>query len=239
MEPNQRGSSHLRVLSGHQPHFLPSIDYFAKIDRADVFVISDDVSFTPGEWQNRNRIHTRAGWQWLTVPVHAKNGMPLCDVRVANGWQKGMERTLRYHLGKLPFFATQAQPLVEMIAAFPDGGYLVDLQMQTLRYVLAALQINTPLVRASERWGISPLPVSQKLRRQMTDTRCAIYLSGPSGRDYLDVDAFNGVNIEVFDFTPGGPQWRCAIIQLLAQWTASALFPIPAEIGLLQVESWR
>jgi hypothetical protein len=40
--------------------------------RADRFVLLDTVQYKKNEWQNRNRIRTARGWQWLTVPVHAR-----------------------------------------------------------------------------------------------------------------------------------------------------------------------
>ena len=53
----------------HQPQYLPWLGYFDKVAQADVFVFLDDTQFKKNEWQNRNRIKTSQGWQWLTVPV--------------------------------------------------------------------------------------------------------------------------------------------------------------------------
>ncbi|MSS70936.1 MAG: hypothetical protein EXS64_05545 [Candidatus Latescibacteria bacterium] len=54
----------------HQPQYLPWLGYFDKMDRADVFVLLDNVQYKKNEFINRNRIKTAAGWQWITVPVH-------------------------------------------------------------------------------------------------------------------------------------------------------------------------
>ena len=53
----------------HQPQYLPWLGYFDKLDSADVFIFLDTVQFKKHEWQNRNRIRTKDGWQWLTVPI--------------------------------------------------------------------------------------------------------------------------------------------------------------------------
>ena len=53
----------------HQPQYLPWIGYFDKLNRADVFVLLDNVQYKKNEWQNRNRIRTSQGWQWVTVLV--------------------------------------------------------------------------------------------------------------------------------------------------------------------------
>src|SRR2546422_6018488 len=53
-----------------QPQYLPWLGFFDKMDRVDRFVLLDSVQYKKNEWQNRNRIRTATGWQWLTVPVH-------------------------------------------------------------------------------------------------------------------------------------------------------------------------
>ncbi|MCR4319560.1 MAG: WbqC family protein [Candidatus Brocadiaceae bacterium] len=57
------------IVEIHQPQYLPWIGYFDKIDRANVFVLLDNVQYKKNEWQNRNRIRTSQGWQWITVTV--------------------------------------------------------------------------------------------------------------------------------------------------------------------------
>ena len=51
------------IVSVHQPQYLPWLGYFDKIDRADAFVLLDNVQFKKNEWQNRNRIKTANGPQ--------------------------------------------------------------------------------------------------------------------------------------------------------------------------------
>ena len=57
------------IVAIRQPQYLPWIGYFDKLDRADVFVLLDNVQYKKNEWQNRNRIRTSPGWQWSIVPV--------------------------------------------------------------------------------------------------------------------------------------------------------------------------
>ncbi len=66
----------------HQPHYLPWLGYFAKWAAADLFVFLDTVQFEKNGWQNRNRIKTRDGARWLTVPVRASLGTPIKDVTI-------------------------------------------------------------------------------------------------------------------------------------------------------------
>src|SRR5437870_12694072 len=66
----------------HQPQYLPWLGYLAKWAEADVFVFLDTVQFEKNGWQNRNRIKTAAGPQWLTVPVRARLGTAIADVAI-------------------------------------------------------------------------------------------------------------------------------------------------------------
>ena len=74
----------------HQPHYLPWLGYLAKWAEADVFVLLDTVQYEKNGWQNRNRIKTREGPSWLTVPVHAPLGAAITAVTLdaAQPWPR-------------------------------------------------------------------------------------------------------------------------------------------------------
>ena len=89
----------------HQPQFMPWLGYLDKIDQADLFVVLDSVQFKKNEWQNRNRIRTAQGWQWITVPVLHKFGQRLDEVRInqQRDWQGRHLRALEMHYGRAPY----------------------------------------------------------------------------------------------------------------------------------------
>lgn len=58
-----------RVCVIMQPTYLPWLGYFDLIDQSTVFVILDNVQFEKQSWQQRNRVRTAKGLDWLTVPV--------------------------------------------------------------------------------------------------------------------------------------------------------------------------
>ena len=61
------------IVSIHQPQFFPWFGYFDKIQQSDCFVILDTVQFKKNEFQNRNKVKTSQGWQWLTVFLSISN----------------------------------------------------------------------------------------------------------------------------------------------------------------------
>ena len=52
-----------------QPSYIPWRGYFHQIQKADLFVFYDDVQYDKGGWRNRNRIRTRDGASWITIPI--------------------------------------------------------------------------------------------------------------------------------------------------------------------------
>ena len=55
-----------------QPTFLPWIGYFDLIDQSDLIVFLDDVQFEKRSWQQRNRIKSASGLQWVTISTEVK-----------------------------------------------------------------------------------------------------------------------------------------------------------------------
>ena len=52
-----------------QSSYIPWKGYFDLIRAADEFILLDDVQFTKRDWRSRNRIKTKDGLSWLTIPV--------------------------------------------------------------------------------------------------------------------------------------------------------------------------
>ena len=94
------------IVAIHQPQFMPWLGYFDKMDSCDVFVLLDNVQYKKNEYQNRNRIKTSKGWQWLTVPVNYKFPQKINEVMIENSsdWRKKHLHALETNYGKSPYF---------------------------------------------------------------------------------------------------------------------------------------
>ena len=92
------------IVAAHQPQYLPWLGYFDKIDKADVFVLLDTVQFKKNEWQNRNKIKTAQGWQWLTVPVMFKHPQRINEVPINKTvrWQHKQRQAILSNYKKAP-----------------------------------------------------------------------------------------------------------------------------------------
>ena len=56
----------------HQIQYMPGPRFFNKMRKADLFILLDDVQYEKREFQNRNKIRTKEGSQYLTIPVMVK-----------------------------------------------------------------------------------------------------------------------------------------------------------------------
>src|SRR5580704_12957199 len=90
-----------------QPTYLPWLGYFDLIDQVDVFVLLDNVQFEKQSWQQRNRIKTPTGLQWLTVPVifRGRFGQLIKDVEIreAEFWRNHL-RAIELNYRRARFF---------------------------------------------------------------------------------------------------------------------------------------
>lgn len=184
----------------HQPQFLPWLGYLDKIDRVDLFVLLDSVQFKKHEWQNRNRIRTAQGWQWLTVPVLHHFGQRIADVRIneRTSWRAKHLRALELHYAR----AAHREPVLQGLRAIYNRSWerLVDLNIAVLRWLLGEFGITTPL-RLSSEMSLPEDPTERLVAicRTVGATR---YLAGSGARAYMDFGKFEaaGIPVEIQEF---------------------------------------
>jgi hypothetical protein len=186
----------------HQPEHLPWLGYLDKARKADAFIFLDTVAFKKNYFENRNRIRTPQGWAWVTVPVLLKGrfGQAFLEVEINNQarWAEVYYRTLLQNYSRAPFWKTYGPVLEELLLR--PWEKLVDLNLALIDLVWRAFGITTPTRRAST------LGVTGKKSGLLLDicrrTGATVYLSGPSGKDYLEQSLFTdaGIGIEFHEF---------------------------------------
>src|SRR5438067_7512839 len=70
--------------------------YIDLIQSADVFVFYDEVQYTKNDWRNRNRICSKNGLHWLTIPVNRDSvKLKISEVTLPDPrWQSDHYKTL-------------------------------------------------------------------------------------------------------------------------------------------------
>ncbi len=144
--------SHGRAIAIAQPTFLPWVGWFDLADQVDLLVILDDVSFSKQSWQQRNRIRTTKGLEFMTVPVKTSGRMGQliseCELTVQPFADK-LVKSLRINYAKAPFFAESIEGFETALHAGVASGRLVELNCSLINWMASRLGVTTPMVRAS------------------------------------------------------------------------------------------
>ncbi len=134
-----------------QPTYLPWIGYFDLIDQVDIFVFLDDVQFEKQSWQQRNRIKTPTGLQWLTVPVifRGRFGQLINEVEIRDaGFCRAHLRAVELNYRRARFFDRYFDELGFLLRC-AEGTRLVDLNIRLIEWFMDALGIKTRLLISS------------------------------------------------------------------------------------------
>ncbi len=182
-----------------QPTYLPWMGYFDVIDQVDTFVVLDNVQFAKRSWQQRNRIRTATGLQWLTVPVKSQGrfeqlirDVELLDVSFARDHVRAIEHAYRRAPHFQQYFPGLEQQLTENCPV-----RLAELNTRLLKCLMSVLGLETPIVNASE------LGVSGRRTEQLANICEKLgadeYLSALGSAAYLveDQEIFTSRSIEV------------------------------------------
>lgn len=184
------------LIAIHQPQFMPWLGYFEKMDRADAFVLLDTVQYKKNEWQNRNRIKTAQGPQWLTVPVRYRFPARIDEVATNEDvhWRHKHWQALLTNYRRARFWEAAA-PSLEALYAQPHPR-LAQVNRATVDWLRGRLEIDTPLHWAS-RLDLTETEPTQRLVQICQQLGATAYLAGADGRAYMDLERFSAAGIEV------------------------------------------
>jgi hypothetical protein len=192
------------IVGIHQPNYLPYLGFFDKLQRSDIFIIYDDAQFNKGDFQHRNRIRIYHGSKWLTVPVEKKN-IPINEIKIRNDmlignnkWNLDHLKQIQDNYSKAPFYEKYRTHLAEIYLNNHES--LLDLNMELILFLADALDVRKKIVYSSE-FGFASAS-TEKIIDLVKAVDGDQYLSGPSGRDYLDVRQFemNDIDLVYQDF---------------------------------------
>ena len=186
------------IVTNHQPQFLPYLGFFHKVANADVLVLLDDVQFMDRHFQQRNVIKMQTGSLLLTVPVAKQRFQLIQHVQIApvHNWRRKMWSTIQTSYGAAPHFKALAP---ELRAIILEGAHthLLALDIDLMQWAFRVLGITVP-IRLSSELGLPKTngPNEHHIaicRAVGADT----YLSGPGGREYMDLALFEQAKIAV------------------------------------------
>ena len=179
-----------------QSNYIPWKGYFGIIDKADVFVIYDEVQYTKNDWRNRNKIKGKSGAFWLTVPVSVKSSNQLIeDTYVSDKrWFTKHWKSIKSTYGRAAYFKDYEKQFEELYTRM-ESERLSDINLQLIKEVCGILNIDTEIVNSRG------LNLSGDKNERLIDACVKLeanhYISGPAAKDYLQEDMFAQESIEV------------------------------------------
>lgn len=186
----------------HQPEFCSYLGFYDKISKADALVIADSFQVKKNYFDNRNKIRTSQDWQWITIPIEQDNHKSFREVRIMNehNWRTKMLNAIRQNYSKAPYF-NEYYPRIEEIIC-QKHYFLFDYNYDFICQIMSWLNIGTPHIAFTSSLNLQSDNGSDKCLEICQKLMATSYLSGKSGEDYLNVDKFNklGIQVEFHEF---------------------------------------
>lgn len=197
------------ILTAHQPQYIGGYaGYIEKIASADVYVYMDEVQYSKNDFINRNRIKTNQGEQWLTVPVIYQGHAKIKDIEIDNSrkWRKKHLESIKQAYSRTPYFEIYEGFLVDLY--LHPWQSLSDLNEHILKWILRTLNINTKVVKMSDR-SKHGFPGFQGTKSELIldmclKLNCSHFIFGAMAKDYIKPKLFYdaGISFEIQEYLP-------------------------------------
>ena len=179
-----------------QPGYMPNLGFFKKIQFSDIFVFLDDVQFSKGSFDNRNRIKTSIGEVWITVPltrpVFGKNLNELL-ISYETDWQQDHRNKIHENYRSAPYFSSYWSDIEKILTHKYEK--LIDLNLTLINYFNKVLDITTKNIKSSELSVIQTK--TERLIEICSKLNATCYVAGLGGKNYLDEKLFLNSGIKL------------------------------------------
>ena len=142
----------MRTLVALQPSFLPWIGFFDMVLSADKLVFLDDVKFSKGSWVNRNRIKTKKGLEWITIPLKKNKSENIADIEIfikSNLLDK-IQNSIEQSYNKSEYFNKYQKDFFNVLSSSFKKGKLSDMNQELIIWILKKLKIEKKIYRSSD-----------------------------------------------------------------------------------------
>jgi WbqC-like protein family len=185
-----------RIVTMHQPNYLPWIGLFSKIQKADCFIISD--TYQCADITRRNKIRTNNGSGYLTIPIGRKfYKSRICDTLLPheNKWRELHWQQICHNYARAPYFQDYGDFFKTLFQK--DFKYLWQINTEIILFLLECFKIDVEIVKTTDLNLSSTLVGTDLILSEVRSVGGMTYLSGPSGSDYLDLGKFYNSNLDL------------------------------------------
>lgn len=173
-----------------QSNYIPWKGYFDLINMVDEFILFDDTQYTRRDWRNRNKIKTKDGLMWLSIPVNAKGNyfQPIKEITISEpNWKVRHWQTIASHYARTRYFKEYEEILKDLYLG-STAIYLSQINYCFLTVICGILGIKTKLSWSMDYHLIGGK--TEKLINLCKQVGATEYLSGPTAKGYIDEELF-------------------------------------------------
>ena len=185
----------MKIISIHQPNYIPWLGYFYKISQSHCFVFLDDAQYSNEGMHNYNYIKTQKGLFRLKIPVMQTLGDKISEVKIKDelGWKQKHLDILETNYKGAPFFKKFYPDFKELL--WTENQSLSELNIAIIKFICRKLGIICEFIKASE---LSISSIREKRIIEICQALGAnIYYSGTGARIYQSEENFRDHNIEL------------------------------------------
>jgi hypothetical protein len=160
-------------------------------------VVLDHVQFIKRGWQHRDKIKTKEGSIWLSVPIknkgNYKQALKDTEIDYSQDWIRKHLNTLAFNYQKAAYWK-EFFPEIKKIYE-KKHPCLIDLSLDFINYFLKIMEISIDICHSSELKAQGTK--SELLLDLCRKCSASQYITGMGSKNYLDEDLFKKENIEV------------------------------------------
>lgn len=189
-----------------QSNYIPWKGYFDLINLADEFVLFDDAQYTKNDWRNRNKIKTRDGARWITIPIRHRFPQKTKDTVISYpGWNLKHWKTIVQNYSRAKYFPAYRELFEDLYLGCKET-HLSQVNYRFITAVCEILGVDTTI-----SWSMDYRPIEGKTERLVDlckQAGAAEYISGPSAKGYIDEELFRneGIRLRYMDYS-GYPEY--------------------------------
>ena len=208
----------MKIVSAHQPAFMPWLGLIHKVFLSDVFVFMDIAKFRKRAFMHRNRIEINNSPHFIGLKVNDQSDFKLCnEINISEHHQSDFKKTK----DKIIFSYQKAKYLNDLKdflenSCDHNSKSLNEICLSQLSFLCEKLDINTKIVKESDIISVEEtkkINASERLLHHAKITNANIYVTGINSKDYLDESLFNNNNVihlvQKFDYKKFLEQQSC------------------------------
>lgn len=182
-----------------QSNYIPWMGYFEMINYVDQFIFFDETQFTRRDWRNRNKLLCEGKTKWLTIPLKTKGNYykKISEMNVYDdNWKKEHLKKIFSYYGKLSNFNKNFNK-IQKIYTNCSKSRLTEINKHFIKEISKLLKIKSDF-QDSDNYKIrNSKNASERLLEICIAAKADIYVSGPSAKNYLDIDLFKKHNVKI------------------------------------------